>query len=186
MAAQGSDGLVADGKEQLSDTTEPEETSASVDNEEVVGSVEGGDGESSESNIELEDVPLEDSEKEASASDKDEKDQAVDTTNQEELSVRSTMTGVEAFAKELTSLVNHGDIANLIELQVDIHKGLTESKDSLVTFNQYSAAVYKKQSIEFENNTKMLKEMKRDLDYIFRKIRYCTSEFFCCVPKLQN
>jgi len=48
---------------------------------------------------------------------------------------------------------------------------LTDANRTFTTFNDFSAAQFDKLIKDFERNTKMLKEMKVDLDSIFRRTR---------------
>lgn len=47
-----------------------------------------------------------------------------------------------------------------------------ESNDSLTSFNEFSSTMYNNLSGEYEKHTKALKEMKKDLDHVFKRIRY--------------
>jgi len=75
------------------------------------------------------------------------------------------------FAKEAIGLVNHEDIAHILELQSHIHQKLQHSQESLTSFNEFSAALYKNMNNNFETHTELMKNMKKDLDVIFRRIR---------------
>lgn len=46
------------------------------------------------------------------------------------------------------------------------------SNQRITQFNQYSLKAYNDVYKDFINHTKMIKEMRKDLDYIFKKIRY--------------
>ncbi|KAJ3038296.1 KxDL motif-containing protein 1 [Rhizophlyctis rosea] len=48
---------------------------------------------------------------------------------------------------------------------------LRRTNESLETFNNFSAARYGENVKQLESYTKQLKEMKEDLDIIFRRIR---------------
>lgn len=111
----------------------------------------------------------------------------------------SVDTGSEEFLKEAMTLVNHGDISEVLSLQDNMYvhtpptqpfcaswsfpiltnafvdyrfKRFQESNATLTGFNEFSASMYSHLWIEFEKNTKMVKEMKKDLDSIFKRIRY--------------
>lgn len=47
-----------------------------------------------------------------------------------------------------------------------------QSVETLTTFNEYSSNTYNTLNKDFEKHTKMLKEMKKDLNVIFKRIRY--------------
>eukprot|EP01095_Lingulamoeba_sp_RSL-Kostka_P007614 TRINITY_DN2440_c1_g1_i1.p1 TRINITY_DN2440_c1_g1~~TRINITY_DN2440_c1_g1_i1.p1 ORF type:complete len:234 (+),score=116.18 TRINITY_DN2440_c1_g1_i1:98-703(+) len=75
------------------------------------------------------------------------------------------------FANEMFTLINHSDINTCLHLQHDIYERLQESSQALVTFNQFSSKLYNQIGKDFEQKTKMIIEMKKDLDNIFRRIR---------------
>eukprot|EP01116_Phalansterium_solitarium_P004986 TRINITY_DN16239_c0_g1_i1.p1 TRINITY_DN16239_c0_g1~~TRINITY_DN16239_c0_g1_i1.p1 ORF type:complete len:136 (-),score=27.18 TRINITY_DN16239_c0_g1_i1:377-733(-) len=77
----------------------------------------------------------------------------------------------EVFTQELSSLINHDNVEQLLTLQTEIYQSLQQSSQALTSFNDFSAGAYGRLQKDFEQNTKLLKEMKRDLEYIFKKIR---------------
>jgi len=79
--------------------------------------------------------------------------------------------GSETFSEEIIGLVDHKEITSILDLQVNIHQHLHDSVESLTQFNLYGTDSYNNLQNDYEKHTKMMKEMKKDLDYIFRKIR---------------
>jgi len=75
------------------------------------------------------------------------------------------------FAKEIINLIGHEDISQIIDLQEEISDTLRLSCEALAQMNDFAGKEYSKLSKEYLKHTKMLKEMKSDLDYIFQKIR---------------
>ena len=49
---------------------------------------------------------------------------------------------------------------------------LQDSNAVLSHFNDYSEHCYSEVSNDFSRNTRLLKSMKTDLDYVFQKLRY--------------
>ncbi|GAM26609.1 hypothetical protein SAMD00019534_097840 [Acytostelium subglobosum LB1] len=72
---------------------------------------------------------------------------------------------------EISSITNQNDIHNILNTQTEILAKQYETNTALQHFNDYSAQKYAQVSHDFEKHTKMLKEMKRDLEYIFKKTR---------------
>lgn len=46
------------------------------------------------------------------------------------------------------------------------------SNEALNDFNNFAAQKYNELASDFHKHTAMIKDMRRDLDWIFRKIRY--------------
>ncbi|KAN0033860.1 hypothetical protein ACTFIV_000336 [Dictyostelium citrinum] len=72
---------------------------------------------------------------------------------------------------QMIGLTNQNDVNNILNLQTEILKKQYETNHMLSHFNEYSSQKYNQMSSDFEKHTKMLKEMKKDLDYIFKKTR---------------
>eukprot|EP00243_Klebsormidium_subtile_P003033 TRINITY_DN16169_c0_g1_i1.p1 TRINITY_DN16169_c0_g1~~TRINITY_DN16169_c0_g1_i1.p1 ORF type:complete len:128 (+),score=26.76 TRINITY_DN16169_c0_g1_i1:507-890(+) len=79
--------------------------------------------------------------------------------------------GSEALVNEVERLMDKGDVEKLKGLQLQILSLLENSHAVLAHFNDSSAQSYAEVARSFSVNTKILKEMRSDLDYIFRKIR---------------
>ncbi|KAK5575670.1 hypothetical protein RB653_006803 [Dictyostelium firmibasis] len=90
-------------------------------------------------------------------------------------------TSSETLTNQMLSLTNQNDVTNILNLQTEISsinifdfirlKKQYETNHMLSHFNEYSSQKYNQMSGDFEKHTKMLKEMKKDLDYIFKKTR---------------
>lgn len=52
---------------------------------------------------------------------------------------------------------------------------LQDSNAVMSHFNEYSENCFAEVAGDFSRNTRLLKSMKLDLDYIFQKLRYCLS-----------
>ncbi|KAF2069595.1 hypothetical protein CYY_009086 [Polysphondylium violaceum] len=91
---------------------------------------------------------------------------------------------------EIYNLSNKEDIDNMINIQSEVLKKQYETNYLLNHFNDYSAQKYSQLSSDFEKHTKMLKEMKKDLDYIFKKTRtlqgLLNEKFPTFVPLVNN
>nr|CAG8468807.1 8268_t:CDS:2 [Entrophospora candida]CAG8475291.1 172_t:CDS:2 [Entrophospora candida] len=70
--------------------------------------------------------------------------------------------------KEMT---NEKDLDDIVQSQTLIHQTVEKSVTGLTNFNEFSQCKYDELFKRFEMHTKNIKEMKNDLDYIFKKIR---------------
>ncbi|KAM9983663.1 hypothetical protein ACTFIY_000379 [Dictyostelium cf. discoideum] len=82
-----------------------------------------------------------------------------------------TPTPSKTITDQMIGLTNQNDVNNILNLQTEILKKQYETNHMLSHFNEYSSQKYHQMSNDFEKHTKMLKEMKKDLDYIFKKTR---------------
>jgi len=90
----------------------------------------------------------------------------------EEQHWQADLSAGEVLAREISSLMNHSDCLTMIETQHDVYKRLHESHQALRTFNDYSAKMYSVLGPDFEKNTKMLLQMRKDLELISKRIKY--------------
>jgi len=62
-------------------------------------------------------------------------------------------------------------VHEVLQLQDDIKSSVTMSTENLARMNDFASKEYATMVKDFQKHTKMMKEMKQDLDYIFQKIR---------------
>ncbi|KAK9049877.1 hypothetical protein SSX86_016106 [Deinandra increscens subsp. villosa] len=77
----------------------------------------------------------------------------------------------EGVSREFNSLINSQDLDSLKQLQHIILGRLQDSNAVLSHFNDYSEQCFAEVSSDLSTNTRLLKSMKTDLDYIFLKLR---------------
>ncbi|KAK9064716.1 hypothetical protein SSX86_016098 [Deinandra increscens subsp. villosa] len=77
----------------------------------------------------------------------------------------------EGVSQEFNSLINSQDLDSLKQLQHIILGRLQDSNAVLSHFNDYSEQCFAEVSSDLSTNTRLLKSMKADLDYIFLKLR---------------
>ncbi|ELR14509.1 uncharacterized protein ACA1_193120 [Acanthamoeba castellanii str. Neff] len=80
--------------------------------------------------------------------------------------------GAEAFAQAVSEMVNHKQVYDMLETQSQVYKSLKTSQESLTAFNDFSATLYRNTHRDFERRTKMIKDMQKDLEYIYRKLKF--------------
>ncbi|KAI7850421.1 hypothetical protein BDC45DRAFT_518269 [Circinella umbellata] len=74
-------------------------------------------------------------------------------------------------AKELLNASNDADLKKMEQDQTESLTIYQSTHDRLEAFNEFSKARYQNINKHFESHTIMLKEMKRDLDSVFAKLR---------------
>lgn len=62
-------------------------------------------------------------------------------------------------------------LSKLISFSFSMEK-IKQSNSTLTEFNNFSQSSYNNIVKDFNGHTRMIKDMKKDLDYIFKKIRY--------------
>jgi len=75
------------------------------------------------------------------------------------------------FAEEIINLIGHNDLSMILDLQDEIHDNLRQSVEAMSSMNDLASKEYAKLLKEYQKHTKMLKEMKNDLNYIAQRIR---------------
>ncbi|XP_016959211.1 kxDL motif-containing protein CG10681 [Drosophila biarmipes] len=77
----------------------------------------------------------------------------------------------EAFIQSLAGMVNQGDVETMIRAQKQMLQRFEKTNEMLLNCNALSQSRLKSASEDFKRHVKCLNDMKKDLDYIFRKIR---------------
>lgn len=80
-------------------------------------------------------------------------------------------TAPEVFVQGLAGIVNQGDVEIMIRAQKQMLQRFEKTNEMLLNCNALSANRLKLASEDFKKHTKQLNDMKKDLDYIFKKIR---------------
>ncbi|XP_052179438.1 uncharacterized protein LOC127792856 [Diospyros lotus] len=88
----------------------------------------------------------------------------------------------EEVSREFKTLVNAEDLNALKQLQHLVLGRLQDSHAVLSHFNEYSENCYAEVSSDFSRNTRLLKSMKSDLDYIFQKLRSLKAKIMATYP----
>ncbi|TPX32697.1 hypothetical protein SmJEL517_g04203 [Synchytrium microbalum] len=87
-------------------------------------------------------------------------------------------------AKELTTMFSKDEnMDQIIKVQQDTLERLRTTNDALDTFNEFSAARYLVEAKSVEGYTKLLREIKTDLDSIFRRVRVLKATVSARHPK---
>ncbi|KAG5515930.1 kxDL motif-containing protein LO9-177-like isoform X2 [Rhododendron vialii] len=99
---------------------------------------------------------------------------------------QSEKDAIEAASQELSrefkTLINAEDLDSLKQLQHLILGRLQDSNAVLSHFNEYSEHCFAEVSSEFSRNTRLLRSMKSDLDYIFQKLRSLKAKILATYP----
>ncbi|KAG7559195.1 putative domain KxDL [Arabidopsis thaliana x Arabidopsis arenosa] len=83
---------------------------------------------------------------------------------------------------EFKTLVKAEDLNSLRHLQHLILGRLQDSNAVLSHYNEFAENCFADVSLEFAKNTRLLKSMKADLDYIFLKLRSIKSKISATYP----
>ncbi|KAI9199102.1 hypothetical protein LWI28_027544 [Acer negundo] len=97
----------------------------------------------------------------------------------EEESIREASKEV---SREFKTLINSDDLDSLKQLQYLILGRLQDSNAVLSHFNEYSENCFAEVSSDFSRNTRLLRSMKSDLDYIFQKLRSMKAKIMATYP----
>ncbi|KAH9747777.1 KxDL domain-containing protein [Citrus sinensis] len=82
-------------------------------------------------------------------------------------------------SRELKTLINGDDLDSLKQLQLG---RLQDSNAVMSHFNEYSENCFAEVAGDFSRNTRLLKYMKLDLDYIFQKLRSMKAKILATYP----
>ncbi|XP_077253804.1 kxDL motif protein [Tasmannia lanceolata] len=88
----------------------------------------------------------------------------------------------EEISRQFKTLIDADDVESLKQLQHLILGRLQDSNAVLSHFNDYSEQCYAEVSSDFSRNTRLLKSMKTDLDYIFQKLRSMKAKILATYP----
>ncbi|CAI9261915.1 uncharacterized protein LOC111882502 [Lactuca sativa] len=88
----------------------------------------------------------------------------------------------EELSQEFKTLIDSQDMDSLKQLQHIILGRLQDSNAVLSHFNDYSENCYAEVSSDLYTNTRLLKSMKLDLDYIFQKLRSLKAKIKATYP----
>ncbi|XP_045505186.1 kxDL motif-containing protein CG10681 [Colias croceus] len=77
----------------------------------------------------------------------------------------------EVFVQGLAGMVNQSDVEAIIRAQKTMLQRFEKTTEMLTNCNQLSASRLRAASLEFKKHTQLLLDMKKDLNYIFKKIR---------------
>ncbi|XP_055371963.1 kxDL motif-containing protein CG10681 isoform X2 [Condylostylus longicornis] len=88
-----------------------------------------------------------------------------------EFSIFQNYTAAEVFIQGLAGIVNQSDVESMIRAQKHMLQRFEKTNEMIVNCNALSVNRLKVASEDFKKHVKLLNDMKKDLDYIFRKIR---------------
>ncbi|EEF39226.1 kxDL motif-containing protein 1 [Ricinus communis] len=100
----------------------------------------------------------------------------------EQLEKESIREASKEVSGEFKTLIDHQDLDSLKQLQHLILGRLQDSNAVLTHFNEYSEQCFGEVANDFSRNTRVLKSMKSDLDYIFLKLRSMKAKILATYP----
>ncbi|XP_071569551.1 kxDL motif-containing protein CG10681 [Temnothorax nylanderi] len=95
-------------------------------------------------------------------------------------------TAPEVFVQGLAGIVDQQDVESMIRAQKQMLQRFEKTNEMLTNCNQLSVNRLKTAGTEFKKHTALLVEMKRDLDYIFKKIRLIKNKLNQQYPQAFN
>ncbi|XVF75069.1 hypothetical protein PTKIN_Ptkin13bG0158900 [Pterospermum kingtungense] len=103
----------------------------------------------------------------------------MEKTEKEKESIRAAS---EEVSRQFKTLIDANDLDSLKHLQLLILGRLQDSNAVLSHFNEYSEHCFAEISSDFAKNTRILKSMKSDLDYVFQKLRSMKAKIKATYP----
>ncbi|PWA81732.1 hypothetical protein CTI12_AA184430 [Artemisia annua] len=88
----------------------------------------------------------------------------------------------QEISKEFKTLIDSHDLDSIKQLQNMILGRLQDSNAVLSHFNDYSEQCFAEVSSDLSTNTRLLKSMKSDLDYVFQKLRSLKAKIKATYP----
>eukprot|EP00096_Caligus_rogercresseyi_P007565 TRINITY_DN25483_c0_g1_i1.p1 TRINITY_DN25483_c0_g1~~TRINITY_DN25483_c0_g1_i1.p1 ORF type:complete len:160 (-),score=71.63 TRINITY_DN25483_c0_g1_i1:244-723(-) len=88
-----------------------------------------------------------------------------------ECSIYQNYTASEVFIQGLAGIVNQQDVASIIIAQKKMLQRFEKTNEMLSNCNSLSASRFEKSMKDFKAHAKLLVEMKKDLDSIFKRIK---------------
>ncbi|XP_066594308.1 kxDL motif-containing protein CG10681 [Prorops nasuta] len=95
-------------------------------------------------------------------------------------------TAPEVFIQGLAGIVDQQDVESMIRAQKQMLQRFEKTNEMLTNCNQLSINRLKAAGSEFKKHTVLLAEMKKDLDYIFKKIRIVKNKLSQQYPQAFN
>ncbi|CAK9794724.1 KxDL motif-containing protein CG10681 [Anthophora quadrimaculata] len=95
-------------------------------------------------------------------------------------------TAPEVFIQGLAGIVDQQDVESMIRAQKQMLQRFEKTNEMLTNCNQLSINRLKTAGSEFKKHTALLVEMKRDLDYIFKRIRIVKNKLSQQYPQAFN
>ncbi|XP_049880211.1 kxDL motif-containing protein CG10681 [Pectinophora gossypiella] len=77
----------------------------------------------------------------------------------------------EVFVQGLAGMVDQSDVETIIRAQKNMLQRFEKTTEMLTNCNQLSASRLRAASAEFKKHTQLLMDMRKDLEFIFKKIR---------------
>ncbi|XP_032455405.1 kxDL motif-containing protein CG10681 isoform X2 [Nasonia vitripennis] len=95
-------------------------------------------------------------------------------------------TAPEVFVQGLAGIVDQQDVESMIRAQKQMLQRFEKTNEMLTNCNQLSVNRLKTAGSEFKKHTALLVEMKKDLDFIFKKVRVIKNKLSQQYPQAYN
>ena len=97
--------------------------------------------------------------------------ESLEHSTESDSSTVSGSQGLEVFLEKLTDLMHHDNVVSIRQEQSQMMRHLEVANWKLASLNEISETTFNKCATDFRHHTKMLQDMKKQLDSIFRRIR---------------
>ena len=88
-----------------------------------------------------------------------------------ECSIYQNYSASEVLVQGLAGVVNQGDVEQMVRAQKQMLQRFEKTNEMLTNVNSLSAVRLEKANNDFKKHTQNILEMKKDLDYIFKKLK---------------
>ena len=88
-----------------------------------------------------------------------------------ECSIYQNYSASEVLVQGLAGVVNQGDVEEMVRAQKEMLQRFEKTNEMLTNVNSLSAVRLEKANNDFKKHTQNVLEMKKDLDYIFKRLR---------------
>ncbi|XP_011504388.1 PREDICTED: kxDL motif-containing protein CG10681 [Ceratosolen solmsi marchali] len=95
-------------------------------------------------------------------------------------------TAPEVFVQGLAGIVDQQDVESMIRAQKQMLQRFEKTNEMLTNCNHLSVNRLKSAGSEFKKHTALLVDMKKDLDYIFKKVRIIKNKLSQQYPQAYN
>ena len=96
---------------------------------------------------------------------------ACSTNSWMECSIYQNYSASEVLVQGLAGVVNQGDVEEMVRAQKQMLQRFEKTNEMLTNVNSLSAVRLEKANNDFKKHTQNILEMKKDLDYIFKRLK---------------
>ena len=103
-----------------------------------------------------------------------------------ECSIYQNYTASEVLVQGLAGMVNQGDVGEMVRAQKEMLQRFEKTNEMLINVNNLSAVRLEKANNDFKKHTQNILEMKKDLEYIFKRLKVIKQKMSKTMPEAYN